>query len=192
MKWLTTSSLLVLLALLSYVSGLMTLRPARSRRPDVRLHAKKITPNEGESMDDYRRAVLGVINEYSTSKDEFGGRELLELIVRKWGAAYDLQLRKSAPFGEASGNLYINVMWKYFGQKTFDKSEREYLENLEAVARLIKSVNRVDQFKDKIKESRKRPNGYFGYAVSIPLDIPPDSADRFLQSLSLNVEDTIE
>lgn len=170
----------------------MTLRPARSRRPDVRLNAKKITPNEGESMDDYRRAVLGVINEYSTSKDEFGGRELLELIVRKWGAAYDLQLRKSAPFGEASGNLYINVMWKYFGQKTFDKSEREYLENLEAVARLIKSVNRVDQFKDKIKESRKRPNGYFGYAVSIPLDVPPDSADRFLQSLSLNVEDTIE
>lgn len=145
---------------------------------------KKITPNAGESLEDYRKAVFGVLAAGSSgSEGEFGGRELLELILRKWGAAYDVQLRKSAPFGEASGNIYVNLMWRYFGQKSFGKTEREYLEHLEAVARYIKAMDRVGHFKDKVKESRKRPNGYFGYAVSFPLDVPPDSADRYFGSI---------
>jgi len=145
------------------------------------LSAKKITPNEGDKdMEEYRRAVLGVLNEYSSDAGEFGGRELLELIVRKWGAAYDLQFRKIAPFGEASGNIIINLMWNYYGQKSFGHaSEREYLEHLEAIARYLKKMDRVALFKDKVKECRKRPNGYFGYAVPFSLDVPPDSYKDF-------------
>ena len=164
-----------------------TSTPAPTATPPVPVNkkfTKKITPNEGESLEDYRKAVFGVLNAGSSgSAGEFGGRELLELILRKWGAAYDVQLRKSAPFGEASGNLYVNLMWRYFGQKSFGKTEREYLEHLEAVARYIKAMDRVEHFKDKVKESRKRPNGYFGYAVSFPLDVPPDSADTFFGSI---------
>lgn len=60
---------------------------------------------------------------------------------------------------------------------------REYLEHLEAIGRYITSINKVDEFKDKISESRKRPNSYFGYAVSIPLDVDPSTADAFFKDL---------
>ena len=59
-------------------------------------------------MDEYRKAVLNVLKENKSESGKLGGRELLELIVRKWGVAYDLQLRKSTPFGEGSANIYIN------------------------------------------------------------------------------------
>lgn len=154
------------------------------RQSRTRLQARgKITPNEGESMDDYRRAVIGVLNEYGTDKSKFGGRELLELMIKKWGAAYDIQLRKAAPFGEASGNIYVNVMWRYFGQKSFPFNEREYLEHLEAIARYITAMKKVESFKEKVAECRKRPNGYFGYAVPFSLDVPPDSADAFFRTI---------
>jgi hypothetical protein len=156
---------------------------ARRARSGLRLAAKKVTPNDGESMDAYRKAVLGVLNEYSSASGKFGGRELLELLVTKWGVAYDITLRKSAPFGEASGNIYLNVMWQRFGQKSFRLNEREYLEHLEAIARYIVAMKRVDHFKDKVAECRKRPNSYFGYAVGIPLDVPPETADSFFKDL---------
>lgn len=147
------------------------------------LYGKKITPNRGESMDQYRKAVLDVLKAESPQQGKLGGRELLEMIVKKWGVAYDLQLRKTKPFGDGSENIYVNVMWRYFGQKSFPMNEREYLEHLEAIGRYISAMNIVDDFKDKIKESRKRPNAYFGYAVPIPLNVDPASADKFFKDL---------
>jgi len=147
------------------------------------LHAKKIAPNQGESMDQYRKAILEVLKSETSSNDKLGGKELLELLIRKWGVAYDIQLRKNKPFGDGSENLYINVMWRYFGQKSFPMNEREYLEHLEAIGRYITSIDKVDEFKDKIAESRKRPNSYFGYAVSIPLNVDPSTADSFFKDL---------
>lgn len=74
---------------------------------------------------------------------KLGGRELLEIIIKKWGVAYDVQLRKSKPFGEGSENVYVNIMWRYFGQKSFPMNEREYMEHLEAIGRYITAVDRV-------------------------------------------------
>ena len=60
-------------------------------------------------MDEYRKAVINILKESNFKEDgKLGGRELLELLVRKWGVAYDLQLRKNKPFGEGSANIYIN------------------------------------------------------------------------------------
>lgn len=59
-----------------------------------------------------------------------GGKEFLDLIIRKWGVPYDVQLRKNAPFGDASANIYINIMWRYLGQKSFPMNEKQYLEHL--------------------------------------------------------------
>ena len=143
----------------------------------------KITPNEGESMDEYRKAVLNVIKGQTPTEGKLGGREFLEIIIKKWGVAYDIQLRKNTPFGEGSANIYLNVMWSYFGMKSFRLDEREYLEHLEALGRYITAIDKVDHVKDKIKECRKRPNAYFGYAVSIPLDVEPSSADNFFKDL---------
>lgn len=130
------------------------------------------------------KAILKIIKEETGDKTKFGGRELLELIVRKWGVAYDVQLRKNKPFGEAGpANIYVNIMWRYFGQKSFPMNEREYLEHLEAIARYLNAINRVPDFKEKVKECRKRPNAYFGYAVPFYLDVDPETADAFFKDL---------
>ena len=113
-------------------------------------------------MDDYRNAVLRALQAETKNDGKFGGRELLKLLIKKWGVAYDITFRKSKPFGEGSENIYVMIMWNYFGQKSFRLNEREYLEHLEAVARYISSVNKVEHFLEKVKECRKRPNAYFG------------------------------
>lgn len=134
-------------------------------------------------MDDYRKAVLRALEAENKSDGKFGGRDLLQMIIKKWGVAYDVQLRKNSPFGDASANIYINIMWRYFGQKSFPMNEREYLEHLEAIARYITAVKKVDEFKDKVSECRKRPNAYFGYAVGFSLDVDPSTADAFFKDL---------
>ena len=148
------------------------------------LFGKKITPNNERDMNQYRKAVMKVLDEVKIDDGKLGGRELLELIIRKWGVAYDIQIRKNTPFGEGSGNVYLNIMWRYFGQKSFPMDEREYLEHLEAIARYITAMGKVEHFKEKVAESRKRPNAYFGYAVGLPLDVEPSSADAFFKDLS--------
>ena len=55
---------------------------------------------------------MDVLKEQAIDKTKLGGRELLDLIIRKWGVAYDIQLRKLKPFGDGSENIYINIMWR--------------------------------------------------------------------------------
>ena len=45
------------------------------------------------------------------------------------------------------------------------------------------SIELTQDFKEKVSESRKRPNAYFGYAVGIALDVDPDTADAFFKDL---------
>ena len=45
------------------------------------------------------------------------------------------------------------------------------------------SIDRVGDFRGAIMESRKRPNAYFGYAVPIPLNVKPATADKFFKEL---------
>lgn len=145
----------------------------------------KISPNRGESLETYRNTILRVLQKEKEKRKLgiFDGRQMLELIVKKWGVAYDVQLRKNKPFGDASANIYINIMWKYYGQVSFPMKEQEYLEHLEAIARYLRAIKKVDHFKEKVAESKKRPNAYFGYAVGIPLDVDPDTADEFFKGL---------
>lgn len=44
-------------------------------------------------MDNYRKSVLSILKAEATDKSKLGGREFLELIIKKWGVAYDVQLR---------------------------------------------------------------------------------------------------
>jgi len=144
----------------------------------------KVTPsNEFDSMDQYRLAVVQILQEQNLSDEQLGGKELLSIIIKKWGVPYDLQLRKADVFGEASRNIYVNVMWKYDGQKSYGKTEQEYMENLEAIGQYITKLGKVTDFKEKIAASRKRPNAYFGYAVPLSLDVDPNTADEFFKDL---------
>ena len=63
------------------------LSTTRDRRSVHHLDTKllgKITPRENEGMDDYRKAVVNTLNA-NKSDGSFGGREILELLVKKWG-----------------------------------------------------------------------------------------------------------
>ena len=83
-------------------------------------------------------------------------------------------------FSNGDGTFHVDVLFYSYFTCVID---REYLEHLEAIGRYITSINKIDEFKDKISESRKRPNSYFGYAVSIPLDVDPSTADAFFKDL---------
>lgn len=65
-------------------------------------------------------------------------------------------------------------MWRFYGQQSFPLTELEYLEHLQAIAELLISWDRVEHFKELVSAARKAPNAYFGYAVSLPMDLPPD------------------
>ncbi|KAG5187158.1 hypothetical protein JKP88DRAFT_235375 [Tribonema minus] len=119
------------------------------------------------------RATLNKQIKTTQDEDKFDGYKLCDLIVDKWGAPLDIQIKKEVFAGKPL--LYLNVMWKYLGQQSFHLNEREYLEHLEAIAQLLHKWDRVDHVIDLIKTCRKRPQAYFGYAVSLPLDLDPDS-----------------
>ncbi|CAM9193274.1 unnamed protein product, partial [Choristocarpus tenellus] len=106
-------------------------------------------------------------------KQDFTGYDLYDLIVEKWGVPYDVQINKTVFAGKPV--LCYNVMWKYLGQRSFNMRKQDYLEHLEALAQLLKKWDRLDHFKQMLKESKKKPDAYFGYAVALPLDLPPDT-----------------
>ena len=49
------------------------------------MHYGKITPRSDESMDEYRKAVENVLQKTKSNNGALGGREILELLVKKWG-----------------------------------------------------------------------------------------------------------
>ncbi len=177
----------VFLVLLSVATALRASSRVMSLKKiaQTRLQMAKITPRGDGDMDKYRKAVLNTLKDEAIDRSgvKLGGRELLDLIIKKWGVAYDVQLRKNTPFGEGSANIYVNIMWRYFGQKSFPMDEREYLEHLEAIGRYITAIDKVSEFKEYVAQSRKRPNSYFGYAVGIPLNVDPSTADKFFTDL---------
>lgn len=133
------------------------------------------------------QAIIQVIREESRSnRDKISGKDLLKLIVQKWGVAYDVRLRKTEVFGE--GGVYLNIMWNYYGQKSFRMSGLEYLQHLEAIAQYLTAMNQVKTFISKVQESQKRPNAYFGYAVSIPLEVDPNTVDEYFKGMELEDE----
>ena len=93
-----------------YFSVGFIIQPKKSAHFKFLSPLQGISPNKDESMEEYRKAIMQELekgkSEYSSTK--LGGRELLELIIRKWGVAYDIQLLKSSPFGEGSSNVYVN------------------------------------------------------------------------------------
>ena len=67
----------------SYMVSSFDCRGKGVYRPNMELLGK-ITPRENEGMDDYRRAVINTLKS-NKSDGSFGGREILELLVKKWG-----------------------------------------------------------------------------------------------------------
>ena len=88
------NALLLILILCLYMQSTFSLQPSLRQRTSLSFSLTgKITPRSDESMDEYRKAVVKVLQETQGETGKLGGRELLEILVRKWGVAYDLQIR---------------------------------------------------------------------------------------------------
>ncbi len=90
-------------------------------------------------------------------------QELRQLLQRKWGHAYDVQLRR------LRDRVYFQVMWRYLEQASFPLSEEEYLAHLQQVLLYLHEWQAIDQVWQWLEHTRERPR--LGRAVSLPLTL---------------------
>lgn len=91
------------------------------------------------------------------------GNDLHQLLLKKWGRSYDIQLRRTP------GKIFVQVMWRYLEQASFPLTEVEYMAHLDTVANYLHALGGTSQVQDYLETTRERPR--LGKAVSIPLDL---------------------
>lgn len=101
------------------------------------------------------------------------GLEFCQLIRRKWGYAYDVQLRK------VRGTIYLQVMWRYLEQASFPLSESDYIAHLDSIVNYLGAWGCVAQVQAQIEQTSERPR--LGKAVSIPLDLGDRASEWILE-----------
>ena len=100
------------------------------------------------------------------------GEELRGLVVAKWGKMYDTRIHQRRDQFNKLG-LYLQVMWKFVGQKSFPMTEAQYVEQLDAVAELLTEWGAQDTVRAGIPACTKFPkmDTTGANAVMIPLDV---------------------
>jgi hypothetical protein len=106
------------------------------------------------------------------------GEQLRQLVVDKWGRPYDTRLRQSRDrkLGPAQTRMYLEVMWRFQGQKSFPLSPAAYAEQLDAVAGLLTEWGVVGEAVKGIRETKSRPgiDTVGANSVTIPLSVELD------------------
>ena len=100
------------------------------------------------------------------------GAELKALVVAKFGRPYDTRLcQRRDRFNKLK--MYLQVMWKFVGQKSFPLSAEAYDEQLDAVAELLSEWGVVDEAVDGIAAATVQPkvDTVGATAVMIPLSV---------------------
>lgn len=118
--------------------------------------------NQGDMPAEERRRIEGVRarleglfgvennDSFYVTSDKFDGSALRQAILDRWGVQYDVQPQKR------HGRVYLQIMWRYFGQQSFYMDEEEFASHCEAVAILLKRWKAVDYFLDYITTIKKR------------------------------------
>jgi hypothetical protein len=74
--------------------------------------------------------------------EEFDGYVLSDILLEKWGKAYDVEFNKVDHLGACT--LYLNVMPFHLGGRQFrHASELDYLCHLQAVVEILLKYNQV-------------------------------------------------
>jgi len=101
------------------------------------------------------------------------GQDLHQLILRKWGRSYDVQVRRT------QGKIFVQVMWKYLEQASFPLSEAEYFAHLETISSYLEAWGGSSQVQQFIEQTKERPR--LGKAVSIPLNLGDRASEWLLE-----------
>ena len=91
------------------------------------------------------------------------GEQLRRFIERKWGRAYDLQLQRRGD------RVWLLLMWKYVGQRSFPLSMEDYETHLETIVERLADWGVLDVVLGELQATKQRPRQ--GKAVTIPLDL---------------------
>jgi hypothetical protein len=100
------------------------------------------------------------------------GAELRALVVAKWGRSYDTRLcQRRDRFNVLK--MYLQVMWKFVGQKSFPMREEAYMEQLDAVAELLTEWGVVEEAVQGIAAATMQPkvDTVGATAIMIPLSV---------------------
>mmetsp|Transcript_17229 Transcript_17229/g.26666 ORF Transcript_17229/g.26666 Transcript_17229/m.26666 type:complete len:278 (+) Transcript_17229:313-1146(+) len=103
-----------------------------------------------------------------TELDDFGGYDMRDAILEKWGFCFDLDFNRVDSFGFR--NLYLNVMPFRLGSKRFrHKTEMDYLCHLQAIVEILMKYDQLEYVLYQIEETKKKPRGSTSPLIAVPL-----------------------
>merc|ERR1711924_388726 len=149
----------------------------KSRR--VAQHQRLVCRAQADAEEPSREELISKLNA-SLDQEPLSGEELKGLIEARWGRLYDTRIcRRRDGLGQM--RLYLQIMWKFLGQRSCPMSEEKYDEQLSAVAELISEWGCSDQVRKEIPECPKNPvlDTTGANAVMIALDVPRDIEELF-------------
>lgn len=103
---------------------------------------------------------------------DMSGDELRNIVLRRYGRLYDARIcQRRDRFNKLQ--IYLQIMWKFLGQKSFPLSEAEYVEQTDAVAELLSEWGVGDVVREALPKHPKVPkmDTTGANAVMIPLGL---------------------
>ena len=100
------------------------------------------------------------------------GDELRNIVLKRYGRLYDARIcQRRDRFNKLQ--IYLQIMWKFLGQKSFPLSEAEYVEQTDAVAELLSEWGVGDVVREALPKHLKVPkmDTTGANAVMIPLGL---------------------
>ena len=100
------------------------------------------------------------------------GDELRNMVLKRYGKLYDARIcQRRDRFNKLQ--VYLQIMWKFLGQKSFPLSEAEYIEQTDAVAEVLTEWGVGDVIRTELPRWPKFPrmDTTGANAVMIPLGL---------------------
>lgn len=119
--------------------------------------------------------------ESDDEEEVFDGYVMRDIIVEKWGHAFDLEFQPVEALGFKQ--IYLNVMPFRLGSKRFrHETELDYLCHLQAIVDILLKYNQVGNVLYQIDATNKKPRAGTSPLVAVPLklDLTPEQVDKIL------------
>ena len=149
----------------------------------MRLFRLRATPESPEDDGEERSVDEEMLRAASVEKlrasfegpPPMDGEELRNLVFDRWGLLYDTRICKRRD-GLGKMRIYLQVMWKHLGQRSFPLSEAQYNDQLQAVAELVTEWGCAEQVREEIPKTPKSPvlDTTGASAVMFPLNVQLD------------------
>ena len=108
-----------------------------------------------------------------TPSDPLGVEELIGCLRQRWRATYDLQLVVRRR------RLYLQVMWAYLEQQSFQMDLEAYRQHLGEVLDVVNRLGLAGEVRDWLASTRDKPR--LGKALSLPLQASGPEAETLIK-----------